>query len=141
MNDAHGSAGEPGEGPEVGSVGEEAAKLFGVLADWARTQTGPDQPTTQAPPSDPDRETQGLADALRNLNGHVAGEDCRFCPVCQVIHAVRETSPEVKTHLAVAAGSLMQAVAGLLSTTVPKPGSQGVEKIDLSDDAPWDDPR
>jgi len=55
--------------------------------------------------------------------------------VCQVIHAVRHTSPEVKAHLASAASSLMHAAAGVLATHVP--GSDrpsGVEKIDLDDE-------
>jgi len=69
------------------------------------------------------------------------GEDCRFCPVCQVIHAVRTTNPEVKAHLASAASSLLHAAAGVLATQVPRPDRPtGVEKIDLGDDDdPWGD--
>ncbi len=129
--------------PDVGSVGVEAAKLLGVLSGWVHEHAG-DQP-------DPDQAAtageavHGIADALGdivgNVNEHIAtgGADCRFCPVCQVIHAVRETNPEVKQQLSVAASSLLHAVAGLLSTQVPKPEGAGVEKIDLSGDTPWDD--
>jgi hypothetical protein len=54
-----------------------------------------------------------------------------------VIHAVRATSPEVKTHLAVAANSLIQAAAAVLSTQVPPDPAGPVQKIDL-DDGDWD---
>jgi hypothetical protein len=54
------------------------------------------------------------------------------------VHAVRETSPEVRNHLLTAATSLLQAAAGVLET-VPPP-EQGasqrgpaVERIDLDD--------
>jgi hypothetical protein len=59
--------------------------------------------------------------------------------VCRVIAVVRQTSPEVKAHLASAATSLMQAAATAMATHVPDPAKPGrpepsVEKIDLSDD-------
>ena len=47
----------------------------------------------------------GLADQAASLaqevNDHIAtgSAECRYCPVCRVVHAVRETSPEVRTHL------------------------------------------
>jgi hypothetical protein len=136
--------------PDVGSVGEEAAKLFGVLSGWAREQ-GQDQTGAAAPGAegDPAAAAHHLADALTgplagflgNVNEHIAtgGGDCRFCPVCQVIHAVRETNPDVRQQLSSAASSLLHAAAGLLATQVPEPRAQGVEKIDLSDDTSWDE--
>jgi hypothetical protein len=131
--------------PDVGSLGEEAAKLFGALSGWASDQAA--HPASTAPETDPAAAAHGLADALGGLlgsvNEHVAtgGEDCRYCPVCQVIHAVRETNPEVRQQLSSAASSLLHAAAGLLATQAPRPEPQGVQKIDLSDDAPWDDER
>lgn len=119
---------------QVGSVGDEAAKLFAALSGMAKdaTASGGNHATGAA---------DGLAGAFRDLNAHVAtgGADCRFCPVCQVIHAVRETSPEVKQHLAVAASSLMHAAAGVLATQVPESGARdrGVENIDLNDGDSW----
>ena len=115
---------------EVGSVGEEAVKLFSVLSGWARDAgvVSSDAATNAG---------QGLADAVRGIDEHIAsgGEDCRYCPVCQVIHAVRHTSPEVKAHLASAAGSLMDAAAGVLATQVPRTDRPaGVQKIDLDDE-------
>jgi hypothetical protein len=115
---------------EVGSVGQEAAKLFSVLSGWAR-DTGVVSADTAGDAG------QGLVDALRGIDEHIAagGEDCRYCPLCQVIHAVRHTSPEVKAHLASAASSLMHAAAGLLATQVPvSDRSSGLEKIDLDEE-------
>lgn len=132
--------------PGVGSVGEEAAKLFGVLSGWAREQAeaAPDPAGDPPTAQDPGAAVHGLADALgdlvTNLGEHVAtgGEDCRYCPVCQVIHVVRDTNPEVKQQLLSAASSLLRAAAGMLATHPPGPTSPGVEKIDLSDDGPWE---
>ena len=115
---------------EVGSVAEEAVKLFSVLSGWARDAgvVSSDAATNAG---------QGLADAVRGIDEHIAtgGEDCRYCPVCQMIHAVRHTSPEVKANLASAASSLMHAAAGVLATQVPRTDRPaGVQKIDLDDE-------
>ncbi len=125
--------------PEVGSVGEEAAKLFGALADIARQQG-----------ADVGGGIGGLADQAASLaqevNEHIAtgSAECRYCPVCRVVHAVRETSPEVRNHLLTAATSLLQAAAGVLETVPPT--DQGaphrgpaVERIDLDDADDADD--
>ncbi|MCZ4499588.1 MAG: hypothetical protein JWQ74_2141 [Marmoricola sp.] len=125
----HAPNGEP-----IGSVGDEAAKLFAALSGWAKDQ-GSDYAGTAA------GAASAVNEALHNVNDHVAtgGEDCKYCPVCQVVSLVRSTSPEVKAHLAVAASSLMQAAAGVLATQVPSDAkSSPVEKIDL-DDSPWDE--
>ena len=134
----------PEDPPEIGTVGEEAMKLFGALADMARQQG-----------TDVGSGFSGLADqaasVAREVNDHIAtgSAECRYCPICRVVHAVRETSPEVRTHLLTAATSLLQAAAGILET-VPPP-DQGapqrgpeVEHIDLddadgTDQAPGDD--
>lgn len=104
-------------GPDepVGSVADEAAKLFGALSDWAR-----------------------------DANDHVAtgAEECTYCPICRTVHVVRLASPEVRTHLAVAAANLMQAAAGILAAASQdgsRTGSgrgEGVEHIDL-DEGDW----
>lgn len=101
-----------GEEP-VGSIGEEAAKLLGTLADWAR-----------------------------DLDDHIATGDpeCRYCPVCRSVHAVRQASPEVKAQLATAASSFLQAAAGLMAAATPAdPDQRGgrspaVQHIDLDTD-------
>jgi hypothetical protein len=118
---------EESEGdPEVGAVGEEAAKLFGALADWAR-EHGP-----------------SLAGFPDDLTEHLAtgAPECTFCPVCRTVHVLREAGPEVRQHLAVAAASLMQAAAGVLSAASAdaQHGTRrpdGVQKIDLDDESEW----
>jgi hypothetical protein len=109
-------------------VGEEAAKLLGALSEWARDQ-GTDYAGTAA------GAASTFANAVRDVNEHIATDsaDCRYCPVCQAIHAVRSTSPEVREHLSVAASSLMKAAAGLLETRTNTSEPSGVEKIDLDD--------
>lgn len=119
------------EDEPVGSVGEEAAKLFGALQDWAR-----ENKQSYAGHLD------DLASAAASVNEHIAtgGQDCRYCPVCQTISTVRATSPEVKRHLASAAASLLQAL--LAATEAGGDGSRRrdapVERIDLTDEA-WDE--
>lgn len=129
------------EGPdEVGSVGEEAARLLGALAGWATEHGG-----------DLGAGVSGLADhavgAARSVDEHLAtgAAECTYCPVCRAVHAVREVSPEVREHLAVAASSLVQAAAGFLvsvSKGAPPEDRGPVERIDLDDDGqdpvdPW----
>jgi hypothetical protein len=121
-----------GEQPEVGSVGEEAAKLFGALSTWARETGGGD--------------LGAAASAFAGeVNDHVAtgAEECRWCPVCRAVHAVRELNPEVRAHLTSAASSLLQAASEVLAS-LPQPGRErtagageesGFEKIDLDGDA------
>jgi hypothetical protein len=134
-DDGPSGAGPGGPQDPVGSVGEEAAKLLGALSNWARDQ-GDDYAGSAA-------EAAGsFAGAVKDVSEHIAtgGEDCRYCPVCQVIHVVRNTSPEVRTHLSVAASSLMHAAAGLLATNPEdRSKSSPVEKIDLDADADWDE--
>ncbi len=124
------TAGEGGDRPQVGSVAEEAAKLFGALHDWAG-ESGPGRAGEAA---------DGLLGSLRSAGDHVGhGEDCRYCPVCQAIRMVRETSPEVREHLAVAIGSLAQAATAALRQSSPADASDhgsrgsGPEKVDLDD--------
>lgn len=126
---------EPTDGPPadepVGSVAEEAAKLFAAFSTWARDQgAGQAGAATSA--------AAAMSETMHAVNEHIAtgSADCRYCPVCQAIHVVRSTSPEVRAHLAAAASSLMHAAAGILSTPVPSETKGPVEKIDLDDD--WD---
>jgi hypothetical protein len=117
-------ASNPGEDP-VGSLGEEAAKLFAALQGWG----GP-----KPPPGDHQHHQPHQPSS--------SGE-CRFCPVCQLLAAVRTTSPDVVEHLTAAAGSLVHAINAMMAAHMPtsRDGEEtGVEKIDLSDDdAGWED--
>ena len=134
---ADGTDGSDGPGDDsVGSVGEEAVKLLQALQEWAK-ESGSDYADATS------GAVSGAASTLRDINEHIAtgSDDCRYCPVCQVISVVRSTSPEVRQHLSSAASSLLQAAAGVLATPVPDQGARRdgpVEKIDLDDDE-WDD--
>ena len=114
------------DGPEpVGSVAEEAAKLFGALSGWAREHG--DGASTMA--------GSMAASAADELHEHLAtgSAECAWCPVCRTVAAVRQTSPEVRAHLGSAASSLMLAVSAIMSTNSPS-SDGGVERIDLDDD-------
>ena len=93
----------------VGSAGEEAAKLFAAVQDWARARF--------------DHEHLATGSA-----------ECQVCPVCQGIAALRQVRPETVEHLLDAAASL---VAALKSTVTPT-ASEGaapasrVEHIDVT---------
>ena len=125
-----------GQGPhdEVGSVAEEAAKLFGALSGWARTHGS--------------EAGHGLSDlasaALHEVDEHLAtgSPECRYCPVCRMVHVVRDVSPEARTHLMMAGANLMQAASAFLATAASDDESRsdsGVERIDLDDDWPEED--
>ena len=110
----HDATGEP-----VGSVGDEAAKLFGALADWAK-----------------DSSTGWAA----QVDGHLAtgAAECQYCPICRTVHVLREASPEVRTQLVTAASTFLQAAAGILGSIGAEPGAgerpSPVQRIDLDDD-------
>jgi hypothetical protein len=115
--------------PEVGSVAEEAAKLFGALNDWA----------TQSGVSDAGTAAQHLAEGIRSAGEHVGhGEDCRYCPLCRVIKLARDTSPEVREQLSLGATALLQAASLYLADKAggqaPEEEGTSVEKIDLDAD-------
>lgn len=119
---------------DVGSLGEEAAKLFGALSGWAREHAG-----------DVGGELSGLAEqavaSARDLDDHLAtgAAECTVCPLCRTVHAVRQVSPEVTAHLGAALSSLAQAVETVLAGAGGRQrDSDDVEHIDLADDWPED---
>lgn len=128
----HGGAG--GRDEDVGGVGEEAAKLLGALSDWARDH-GPDLGHGLSGIA-----AQAAASA-QDVNEHIAtgAEECTYCPICRTVHVVRLASPEVRTHLAMAAANLMQAAAGILAAASNDQSRGGaargdaVEHIDLGE--------
>lgn len=105
-----------GDREDIGSVADEAAKLLGALSDWAK-------------------------DAAQDVDRHLAtgAEECTYCPICRTVHAVRELSPEVRTQLATAATSFLQAAAGLMASagTGQTGRPERVQHIDLDDDGDW----
>lgn len=134
-----------GAAEPVGSLGEEATKLLAALQDWAR-DSGNEYAGAGA------AAASGAASTAQRVHEHLAtgGEDCRYCPLCRVISAVRGTSPEVRGHLASAATSLMNAAAGVLATQVPEQRSHAgpardrtapVQKIRLDDEPGTGDER
>lgn len=119
-----------GGSEHIGGVGDEAVKLFGALADWARDHGADLGPQ--------------VGHGLSGLAAHVdtGATECSWCPVCRTVHVIRQASPEVRDHLAVAAASLMQAAAGVLAAVshgAESKRSNGVERIDLDgdDDGEW----
>ncbi|WP_310963165.1 hypothetical protein [Nocardioides terrisoli] len=120
--------------PPVGSVAEEAAALLAALSGFAKEQGSQYAGAASG-------VATAASESLHNLNEHIAtgSKDCVYCPVCQVIHAVRATSPEVRTNLAIAANALAQAAAGMLASHVPTDESGPVQKIDLDDGSDWED--
>ncbi len=119
---------------DVGSLGDETAKLLGALSGWAREHAG-----------DAGDGLSGFAAhaaaSVHEVNEHLAtgSAECTVCPVCRTVHAVRQLSPEVTAHLARAVTSLAQAAAAVMATADPRaeddPGrGGGVEHIDLSDE-------
>jgi hypothetical protein len=114
------------DGPEpVGSVAEEAAKLFGALSSWAREHG--DGASAMA-----GTVAASLSD---ELHAHLAtgSQECTWCPVCRTVAAVRQASPEVRAHLVSAGSSFLLAVSGMMATQTPS-REAGVEHIDLDDD-------
>lgn len=123
----------------IGSVAEEAAKLFAVLQHAADPRT---------PPADEVPEDE---------HEHKLGPDCVWCPVCQLINKVRTTSPETIEQLSTAAAHVLGSVRSLLeaaaeagrqtredaaSRSAPEeeqPVRSRVDRIDVSEDPePWD---
>ncbi len=126
-----GTGGDPSTEAEVGSVAEEAARLFGALQDWANESGFGAQGEATA--------SAGVAEGLRAAGEHLGhGPDCRYCPVCRAINLVRQTSPEVRESLAVAIGALAQAATASLrqdhdGRDAGTSDSSGPTRVDLDD--------
>lgn len=142
------------DAPEVGSLGEEAARLLGALSGWARDNLGEGLPGAHGSEvlgglgnlGGLDGVAARAAAAAQDLEQHLAGDrdgrdgedepggwrehlatgspECTVCPVCRTVHAVRQVSPEVREHLGAALGSLARAAAALLDTSPPDPARE-----------------
>ena len=121
----------PHQDDEIGSVAQEATKLLGAVAEWARDH-GSDLGAGVAALADQ------AANSARDVAGHIATDDpeCRFCPVCRTVHAVRTASPEVRAQLTTAASSFLAAAAGMLASGGSAASAPSVERIDLDTDDP-----
>ncbi len=123
-----------GDRGEVGSLGEEAAKLLGALSGWAREHG------VEAGDGLSGLASQAAASA-HELNDHLAtgAAECTVCPLCRAVSVVRQVSPEVTAHLSAAATSLAQAAAAFLATAPRTPGAtHDLEHVDLTDEWPED---
>jgi len=126
----------------VGTVAEEAAKLFAVLQAAADTHGG---------------EHAAPAEEPAEPHEHKSGPDCVWCPVCQLINKVRNTSPETIEQLSTAAAHVLGSVRTLLESAAEvarqkqedaasrsshaqeEPVAPKVDRIDVSEDPePWD---
>ncbi len=125
----------------VGSVGEEAAKLFDAM-----TGAMTDAVTDAGWAAGLAALAGQAAESLREGDDHTApgsgGEpECRWCPWCRAVHLVRGTSPDVRDQLVSAGRSLLQAATLMLDHAATPPGSRrgpGVERIDLDSDPDGD---
>jgi hypothetical protein len=163
----------------VGSVGEEAAKLFAVLQQAAADARGADHAAGSAADDRPRREhdvpaddvptDDVAADGVRADDGGAGkhehgtarsgGPECQWCPICQLISRMRNTSPETVEQLATAAAGVLGSVRSLLEAAAEsarqaradaeartarqedssRPARAGVDRIDVSEDPePWD---
>ena len=120
----------------VGSLAEEAAKLFAVVQGWAADHTGRAGADSSPDGSAKDRSTgnPGAADAAAEQAhaAHDPSTECRWCPLCQLVRVAKATTPEVRDHLTSAAFSLAMAFKGLMeSVDDASQRSEPVERIDL----------
>ena len=128
----------------IGSVAEEAAKLFAVLQNAADSGG-----TAHAEHEPADQEHE-----------HKAGPECQWCPVCQLINKVRNTSPETIEQLSTAAAHVLGSVRSVLEAAAEaarqsredaasrsdqqqeepsRSRVSRVDRIDVSEDPePWD---
>jgi hypothetical protein len=139
----------------VGSVAEEAAKLFAVLQ-----QATSEAKHQHSAPSDEDPAYGVPADEEphEHSSAQRGGPECQWCPVCQLISKVRTTSPETIEQLSTAAAGVLGSLRSLLEAAAeaarqaradaesrtagsqePEPARSRVDRIDVSEDPePWD---
>ncbi len=86
-----------------------------------------------------DRDGTEAAGPTGGPGAEHSGPECRVCPVCRVVAAVRALRPEAVEHLAVAAAELASAWREVVAATPPMPasapprGEPPVERIDVTD--------
>jgi hypothetical protein len=95
---------------DVGSLGEEAAKLLGAVEDWLRGARDKGAGTGADERSDP-----SAYDVFAEHEGqrHV-GPECLICPICQLLALARSARPEAFEHVVDAVGSLLLAVRSVV---------------------------
>jgi hypothetical protein len=94
----------------LGSAAHEAGRLMDALRDWLDARGVPEAPIA------------------------TGSAECRACPVCLTLSAVREHHPEVVEQLGKAAESLLAAVRAVVADQEERwtdPGRPDVERIDI----------
>ena len=100
----------------LGSTAEELGRLMEAIGEWAKdSRIG--------------HFAEGLGEHL-----DTGAPECAYCPLCRTVHVLRESSPEVKVHLASAAASLVQAAATVLNAAATSPGAGPSEGEDAHSD-------
>jgi hypothetical protein len=96
---------------EVGSLGEEAAKLLGALSVLALDHGSASGEGLLGPYSQ-------AAGTANDVAGHLATgvAECTVCPLCCTMSTARHVSPEVTTHLSAAAATIAQVASALFPT-------------------------
>jgi hypothetical protein len=136
------SAAEP---EPVGTLAEEAAKLFAAIQSWAADrepaaatrrsedeEPGPVQPDPLQPDAEDVDDPQRTH---RHPDPEPGSTECRWCPHCQLVRMAKATSPDVREHLSQAALSLALALKGLLEEPERTARRAApVEKIDLTEE-------
>lgn len=87
---APGGTDDGSAGTPPGPLGEEAARLLEAVQTWIA--------------------------AGASMAGVGGSEECKVCPVCQLLRVLATTRPEVAGHLGDAAGSLVAAMRTAIET-------------------------
>lgn len=99
-----------GEREPLGSAAHEAGRLMDALREWLDARGVPEAPIA------------------------TGSTECRACPVCLALSAVREHHPEVVEQLGKAAESVLAALRAVVADHEEQwtdPGRPDVERIDI----------
>jgi hypothetical protein len=104
---------------------EEAGRLLGALEDWVRSG-GLSQNWG-------DHVAGGLHEGMSWLGGNVGGaQECRVCPLCQLLAVVRTGQPELWQHLSAALGNLADALKSAVDGMGARDEARStVQRIDI----------
>ncbi|MER6945602.1 hypothetical protein ABT294_16380 [Nonomuraea sp. NPDC000554] len=122
----------------IGTVADEARKLFDAIQDRATRQVGKTviSSFTGGGGGRKERDVWDEAVSEPEHDEYI----CRACPVCRAIAAQRESGSDVAGHLVAAGGELFAAVRGAFDALSKPPaprrpqddrGRENVEHIDL----------
>lgn len=102
----------PGDGPAGGDLAAEMGRLFRTAAQWWATQRPEPHPGTAAAP------------------------ECRYCPWCQAVAAVRQHHPDLVDSLAEVIADAGAAIRAAVATAAAPPESGGADEADPRPDDP-----